>query len=151
MGSAVLDGPWKSGPPDPRKRLRTRAAGHGPAVVVHVEGEIDFTTTDVLREAVRAAAEPVRPPRVVLDFEKVTFCDSSGLGALVAVWKAARAAGGDLVVARPPGICRRMLERTGLERHIAITPTLERALSHLELAARGATHAYEGGSVRRRA
>jgi anti-anti-sigma regulatory factor len=32
---------------------------------------------------------------VVLNLDQVTFCNSSGLGALVAIWKAARAHDGD--------------------------------------------------------
>ncbi|XVQ09463.1 STAS domain-containing protein [Spirillospora sp. CA-255316] len=127
MGPAVLEGSWSSGP-GPQQRLRIRTDDRGFAVVVHVEGEIDYTTAGLLRETVRTAAEPISPPRVVLDFDQVTFCDSSGLGTLVAIWKGTRASGGDLLVARPPGIFRRMLQRTGLERHITITPTLDAAL-----------------------
>ncbi|MFC5754214.1 STAS domain-containing protein [Actinomadura rugatobispora] len=137
MSSAVLEGPWNSGP-GPQQRLQIRTGDRGCAVVVHVEGEIDYTTADLLRERVRTAAEPLTPPRVVLDFDRVTFCDSSGLGTLVSMWKTARAAGGDLLVARPPGIFRRILERTGLERHITMTPTLDQALTLLTPHPRGA-------------
>ncbi|XVQ09354.1 STAS domain-containing protein [Spirillospora sp. CA-255316] len=114
----------------PDQRLEARTLQHGTAMVVQVDGEIDHATADLLREHVIAAALAVSPPRVVLDFDQVTFCDSSGLGALVAIWKAVRAHHGDLVVARPPGVCRRILERTGLERHITTSPTLDGALHH---------------------
>jgi anti-sigma B factor antagonist len=94
-------------------------------MIVRVNGEIDHATADLLREHVITAALAIRPPRVVLDFDRVTFCDSSGLGALIAIWKAVRTHQGDLVIARPPGICRRILERT---RAGPTCPTLEGAL-----------------------
>jgi anti-anti-sigma factor len=147
MGSAVLEGPW-SAKPGPQQRLRIRTDDRGYAVVVHVAGEIDFTTADRLRETVGTAVVAAGPPRVVLDLDQVTFCDSSGLGTLVAMWKDTRAAGGDLLVARPPGICKRMLERTGLERHITIAPTLEVALTLL-LPHPGETPAFSTGAAAR--
>ncbi|MFI0409080.1 STAS domain-containing protein [Actinomadura sp. 3N508] len=116
--------------PDPQLRLRACTRRHGPTMIIEVDGEIDHATADLLREHVITAALAISPPHVVLDFDQVTFCDSSGLGALIAIWKAVRAHHGDLVVARPPGVCRRILERTGLDRHITIHPTLEGALRH---------------------
>ncbi|MFB4319942.1 STAS domain-containing protein [Actinomadura sp. 21ATH] len=116
--------------PGPRQRLQARTRQHGTAMIIEVDGEIDHATADLLREHVITAALALRPPHVVLDLDQVTFCDSSGLGALVAIWKAVRAHHGDLVVARPPGVCRRILERTGLDGHITTHPTLEGALRH---------------------
>jgi anti-sigma B factor antagonist len=39
--------------------------------------------------------------RIVVDLERTTFLDSSGLGALIGGLKSARQAGGDLRIARP--------------------------------------------------
>ncbi|XRQ08849.1 STAS domain-containing protein [Actinomadura welshii] len=77
-------------------------------MVVHVEGEIDRFTADAPREQVISAAA-AGPPRIVVDLDQVSFCDTAGLGALVAICKAARTCHGDLIVARPPGVCRRIL------------------------------------------
>jgi anti-sigma B factor antagonist len=121
-------------PSAPGARLRVRTEPHpgGRVVVVHVDGEIDNATAGLLREyVISAAARSACPPRLVLDLDLVTFCDASGLGALVAIRNAVRARDGDLVIARAPGMCRRILHRTGLDQYILVTVTLDRAITHL--------------------
>ncbi|WUH97705.1 STAS domain-containing protein [Spirillospora sp. NBC_00431] len=121
--------------PGARLRVRTELHPGGQIVVVHVDGEIDNATAGLLREhAISAAVSAARsacPPRLVLDLDLVTFCDASGLGALVAIGNAVRAADGDLVIARAPEMCRRILHRTGLDQYITVTATLGRAITHL--------------------
>jgi len=70
----------------------------GPDVVIGVGGELDFGTTPELL----AVAEPLVTAgrSLVLDFADVTFCDSSGLSALVRLHKKAATSGGALSVAR---------------------------------------------------
>ena len=59
----------------------------GAGLILHVPGSrIDAAGAIEFKEAVRAAAEQPGSP-VVLDLGNVTFLDSSGLGALVAVMK----------------------------------------------------------------
>jgi anti-anti-sigma factor len=111
----------------PQGRLRIHTEHAAACVVVHVHDEIDAFTGETLREQALSAA-PLACPWIVLDLDQVTFFDSSGLNALIAIWKSVRARGGDLVVARPPEVCRRILARTGLDRHIGISPTLRHAL-----------------------
>ncbi|SEQ97107.1 anti-anti-sigma factor [Actinokineospora terrae] len=67
------------------------------AVVVSVVGQLDFGTTP---ELLRVAAPVVDSGRaVVLDLGRLSFCDSSGLSALVRLHKAAVAAEGTLTLA----------------------------------------------------
>ncbi|MDL4813737.1 STAS domain-containing protein [Actinomadura opuntiae] len=115
----------------PRERLRIRAERAPAGVVVRVHGEIDAFTADALREQAIAATAPLARPRIVLDLDQVGFCDSSGLTALVAIWKAVRSRRGDLVVARPPEVCRRILARTRLDQHIGVSPTVRHALRRI--------------------
>lgn len=59
----------------------------GPALVIAVmEPRIDAAVAIEFKETVRAAAEDAGNP-VILDLSRVTFLDSSGLGAVVAVMK----------------------------------------------------------------
>lgn len=67
--------------------------------------------------------------RLVVDLSRVTFLDSSGLGILVAGLKAARLAGGDLRIARPPEQVRLVLELTTLDRVLRPYATVEEALA----------------------
>lgn len=68
-----------------------------------------------LRELVTAAVGGGRCVLVV-DLGDTEFIDSSGLGALIAGLKTARAAGGDLRIARPTPQVVTVLELTNLHR-----------------------------------
>ncbi|SNR55514.1 STAS domain-containing protein [Actinomadura mexicana] len=117
--------------PEERLSVHCQAQPGDGVLVAGVAGEIDSATAGLLREWVISAAVPVSAPRLVLDLDGVTFCDAAGLGALVAIRNAVRARGGDLVLARPPDMCHQILRRTGLDRHIHIAATLDRAIALL--------------------
>lgn len=80
-----------------------------------VGGEIDFQSAHVLRaRAAGPAADPALA-RLVLDLTDVTFCDSSGLGALIALHKRRAVAGGRLELAHVPAPLRHLLRITNLD------------------------------------
>lgn len=114
---------------DPEGRIRVRSAGHERFLLFHVAGDIDYLTAEPFREYVLSRPSP--SGNIVLDLRDVEFCDSSGLGALVAIWKAARGKRGNLVLSRPSPLCHRILERTGLDQHIRISATLRQARDHV--------------------
>jgi anti-anti-sigma factor len=62
----------------------------------------------------------------------VDFVDSSGLGAIIGVLKAARQVGGDLRIARPTSQLRSILELTMLDRVLRPYETVEEALTGYE-------------------
>lgn len=64
---------------------------------------------------------------VVVDLSRVTFIDSSGLGALISGMKAARHAGGQLRLARLPEVLRPAFEHTNLLRIFPHFDTVELA------------------------
>lgn len=68
-----------------------------PVALVRVRGELDFGTTPQLVAAM--AGLPAPGQHLVLDLSGLTFCDSSGLGALIAAHKATLARGGKLYLA----------------------------------------------------
>ncbi|GAA4389214.1 hypothetical protein GCM10023088_63500 [Actinomadura verrucosospora] len=114
---------------DSQDRLRMRVENRDTCILFSVEGEIDYLTADAFREHVLSHSEGVG--RIVLDLQDVRFCDSSGLGALVGVWKTVTARQGRLVLSRPSPVCQRILQRTGLDAHMLISPTLRHALARI--------------------
>jgi anti-sigma B factor antagonist len=133
-------------PRGPGARLHVRTEHHDQAVIVYADGQLDHHTCHLLREhaiaalpaarpdvssATRPAVLAARPRRVVLDLDQVGFCDSCGLDAMVVIFQAARAHHATLVIARPQRLCRRILQRTGLDQHIAVSPTPRHALHRL--------------------
>lgn len=111
--------PMESSPPSLLVTVRDLQGG----VVVGLAGELSaHTTARMVREVGRILGRCLRPPQVVMDLSAVDFCDSSGLGGLVWVWKQAHEAGGRLVLSGAHGICWHLLHRTGVDRALAHYP-----------------------------
>ncbi|NGX99140.1 MAG: STAS domain-containing protein [Candidatus Afipia apatlaquensis] len=53
-------------------------------IIAEMTGELDIESSDEFKSTLKGIIE-TGPPVVVLDFEGVTFVDSSGLGAIVGV------------------------------------------------------------------
>jgi len=88
--------------------------------VVTVAGEIDVSTVSQMRTAVEEVLVDA-PPRVVLDLAGVTFCDSQGLGTLVALSRKARMVQSVLVIVNAGDFLIRVLDITGLRSALLIS------------------------------
>jgi anti-anti-sigma factor len=77
--------------------------------VVAVRGEIDRITIDDVVRALEAVGD-----NVVLELERVTFLDSSGVQGILQAQQAARERGGDVILRRPSHVVSRVLDITGL-------------------------------------
>jgi anti-sigma B factor antagonist len=101
---------------------------HDEQVVITLPEEIDVTNSPRLRETLLAVISR-RPVLLVADMTATTFCDSSGMGAIVAAYRQAVALGADmrLVIAHPAA--RRVFELNGIDTVISIYPDLPAALS----------------------
>ncbi|MFA1543115.1 STAS domain-containing protein [Actinomadura monticuli] len=116
----------------PADALHVSSEVRGPCLLVEADGDLTILTADLLRERVLAdMREAAAPPLVVLDVGEVGFCDSSGLNALIILWKAAHRAGGEFVLARLDRRFRTIIERSGLDRHLVSHATAEQALDSL--------------------
>jgi len=65
--------------------------------VLRIEGELDALSVVELRPIISGIGED-RPPRVLVDLSPLRMIDSSGVGAVVALFKVVRAYGGELSV-----------------------------------------------------
>ncbi|MFC8917558.1 STAS domain-containing protein [Streptomyces sp. NPDC047821] len=63
--------------------LTVDEAGHGAWTVLSVQGELDLVSSPVVRRRVHDAVAEGRRD-LVLDLSRVQFCDSSGVGVLIA-------------------------------------------------------------------
>lgn len=88
---------------------RTTAAG----AVVTVEGELDVATAPRLRAAADALAL-ARGQQLVVDLGGVTFCDSSGISALIAARNVAEGAGAGVALVAVPARLARTFALIGL-------------------------------------
>ncbi|MFB6892116.1 STAS domain-containing protein [Kitasatospora sp. NPDC056327] len=96
--------------PDPGLTTRTRPWAGG--TLLTLCGELDLDTVPVLRAALDPAlAGP--GGTVLIDCADLSFCDSTGLSALLEAAGRATACGGRLELVRPRPLVRRVLELTG--------------------------------------
>ncbi|MFV2119051.1 STAS domain-containing protein [Streptomyces sp. Act-28] len=102
---------------------------HGPLTVAAVSGPIDLHTAPRLRTGALELIERGHH-RLVLDLTGVTFCDSSGLSALIGAWHAAQGAGGSLGLAAVPDHLMRLLAMTGLDTVMSILPAADALAAH---------------------
>jgi anti-sigma B factor antagonist len=79
-----------------------------------VTGEIDLATADDLYEAITTSASSPDTTEIVVDLADVTFCDSTGIGALVRARAAANTLDVTVTVSNPRGVVRLSLGVTGV-------------------------------------
>jgi anti-sigma B factor antagonist len=106
-----------------------REPGH---VLVTVAGEIDIATVRQLRERLAAPAASGRP--LIVDLDRVTFIDASGLGVLASAASRAAARGASLHAVCARHQVQRLFAITGLDRHIPLARTVTEACQNLAAA-----------------
>ena len=103
--------------------MHTRVQG-GP-VVVALRGELDVTCAAEATAAVTVGAAPGQ--LVIVDLAGLHFIDCAGLRALAAAQRQARQDGGDVLLAAPDGLVRRLLALTGLDSVLDTYPSVTAA------------------------
>lgn len=106
--------------------------------VVRATGELDIDSAPRLCAAIEEAARMSRPPRVVIDLVGVSFCDSTGLRALIGAVREVEVLGGRAVVAaEPDGALDRLLVLSGLGEFLRVSDSAEAAAERLTTAPAG--------------
>jgi anti-anti-sigma factor len=104
-----------SSPVTPPAQLRIDTSCPSPGTVrIAVIGEIDLSTTDMLRAGLLNALSAQRPLRIEVDLARVTFMDCAGLTVLLVAGNVAARTGCQLRITNPQPIVRRVLDLTGL-------------------------------------
>jgi anti-sigma B factor antagonist len=98
-------------------------------VVVQVEGQLIVGNRQQLKDMVQEAVDRGET-RVLIDFSRTGYIDSSGLGALVSISKKVREAGGELRLAGLNEDLRSLFELTKLDTLFSIAETREQALAN---------------------
>ncbi|GAA1432223.1 STAS domain-containing protein [Streptomyces sp. SBST2-5] len=106
----------------------------GEWAVLRVSGELDLVTSPVLRQRVHDAVADGRH-RLVLDLSEVWFCDSSGVGVLIAARRLLRSCQGSLRLILPArgaadgSHVNKVLGALGVRRLFDIHPDVPSAVS----------------------
>jgi anti-anti-sigma factor len=81
-------------------------------LVVRASGELDLSSRTIFVDNVTAPMRDSGATRLAIDLGEVTFCDSSGLGALLDIRRAAGEAGIEMVLRNVPPSVARLLDLT---------------------------------------
>lgn len=100
----------------------------GTTAVMALSGEFDIATAPAVRSHALALIAQGHPD-LIADLNDVTFCDSSGLGALVGIWRCAKEANGSLALAAIPDRLSRLLALTGMDAFLPVHPNADAALA----------------------
>ncbi|MEV7284419.1 STAS domain-containing protein [Streptomyces sp. NPDC093252] len=110
---------------------------HGDWTVLRVSGELDLVSSPLLRQQVHEAVAEGRH-RVVVDLSEVVFCDSSGVGVLIATRRLLRSCRGRLRLILPadgmdagPGGAHvnRVINALGVRRLFDVQPDVKTAVT----------------------
>ena len=107
-------------------RLDFLAKTVGGITVAELTGELDIASAPALREQLLSLLRP-GASSLVVDMSKVSFADASGLAVLVSAARHARQLGGCLRLAAVAPPTAQVLRITGLDRNLAIFPTVQAA------------------------
>src|ERR671915_1384258 len=106
----------------------SESKGAGGVIVVQVEGQLIVGNRQELKELVQAALDRGER-RILIDFSRTGYIDSSGLGALVSISKRIRESGGELRLSGLNEDLRSLFELTKLDTLFSIADTPQQALA----------------------
>ncbi|MFF2526817.1 STAS domain-containing protein [Streptomyces liangshanensis] len=113
--------------------LKVDETERGPWTVLCITGELDLITSPEIRRRVHDAVAAGRHA-LVLDLSQVFFCDSSGVGVLIAARRLVRSCGGGLRIVLPArgaddgSHVNRVLAALGVRRLFEIYPDVASAV-----------------------
>lgn len=91
----------------------------GDQLIVYLSGEIDHCSSDQLRVEIEKLLEDARIRLLILDFENVSFMDSSGVGMMIGRYKTMRERGGFVRACGLKPEMEKLFRMAGLHRIIA--------------------------------
>lgn len=111
---------------------RDQLRWEGEHAVLAMPADIDITNADEIRQALRAAAR-LCPPVLIIDMTATTFCDSSGVQAIIDTYNQVEVhnltADTHTELRLAAAAVRRILTLIGVDQLMPVYPTLEAALA----------------------
>ncbi len=94
--------------------MSVKMSSYQNTLTAFIEGDIDHHTSKEIRESIDAYAEKYSPKLLELDFSRVQFMDTSGIGLIMGRFKLMSALRGKLKVINIPKNLERMIKLSGL-------------------------------------
>lgn len=103
----------------------------GDISILGVSGEIDLYNAPILKEAIQALIDEKRY-KVVINLDRVSYVDSSGIGALISSFSNLKKFQGSLRICNVAGSVRKVFELTKLTYFFDMDNTEEESLATLK-------------------
>lgn len=107
--------------------MEVKLLGEKKAILVKVDGELDHHLAARIKEEADNIMRSSNAINVIFDFSQLTFMDSSGIGVIMGRYKKARTLGGRVIACGVNAQILRIMEMSGIDKIIKLTPTFEKA------------------------
>jgi stage II sporulation protein AA (anti-sigma F factor antagonist) len=108
--------------------MQIKLVGEKHALVVYLDGEIDQHTVGDIKNAIDKEIRRTNAVNVIMDFRKISFMDSSGIGMIMGRYRTVSLLGGTVILYGCTDLIQRLITMAGLGRLIKITNNLDNAL-----------------------
>ena len=100
--------------------METEYQKENKVLILKIRDELDHHTVEKLRRKADYEIERYIPRKVILDFERVSFMDSAGIGLILGRYKNISILGGKLEIVNVSSQVIKILDMSGLSRLIEI-------------------------------
>ncbi|MEP0815380.1 MAG: STAS domain-containing protein [bacterium] len=104
---------------------------HGDILVITLMGEMTISRISLIKDKLDAF-KVERFNKIVVNLEKLTFIDSSGLGTLVLLIKQVKNNFGTVVLCSPQVQVMKLIEMVKINKYVEIKENLDEALKYLQ-------------------
>lgn len=101
------------------------------SLVVIMEGELDHHSTEEARNKIDNQLDVEGINKLILDFSKVSFMDSSGIGVVIGRYKKLSAKNGRVCIVGVSPSVKRVFELSGMFKIIGLYDSIEEAIQNI--------------------
>lgn len=102
-------------------------------LTAYISGEIDHHSAKSIRKEIDINVEKLNPANLYLDFSKVDFMDSSGIGLVMGRYKLQSERGGKVFIQNPPPLIKKVMLVAGINK-LAKIVSIDVSLSEMQKA-----------------
>ncbi len=101
-------------------------------LVVSLSGELDHHTAKEVKNLIEEVIKNRNVKNLILDFSKLTFMDSSGIGVIVGRYKLINSLGGHIVISGAGRNVSKLLYMSGINKIIETFDSLDDAINNFQ-------------------
>lgn len=85
-------------------------------LIAEISGDIDHHTSKYIRSEIDCSINEFAPKTLILDFSKVSFMDSSGIGLVMGRYKIMSELSGEVMIANTPVYIKKVMQLAGINK-----------------------------------